>query len=103
MILVTPLVTSMGNLLHVMEKYMKEGYQRIKIKIAPKRDLQFIEALRREYPDMLLKVDANSAYTLDHLPVFKEMDKYNLSLIEQLLGYDDISTTQKHDKCFEKL
>jgi O-succinylbenzoate synthase len=69
---------------------MKEGYQRIKIKIAPKRDLQFIEALRREYPDMLLQVDANSAYTLDHLPVFKEMDKYNLSLIEQPLGYDDI-------------
>jgi len=78
------------DLLHVMEKYMKEGYQRIKIKIAPDRDLQFIAALRREYPDMLLQVDANSAYTLDHLPVFKEMDKYNLSLIEQPLGYDDI-------------
>ncbi len=78
------------DLLHVMEKYMKEGYQRIKIKIAPGRDLQFIEALRHEYPGMLLQVDANSAYTLDHLPVFKEMDKYNLSLIEQPLGYDDI-------------
>ena len=78
------------DLLHVMEKYMKEGYQRIKIKIAPGRDLQFIDALRREYPGMLLQVDANSAYTLDHLPVFKEMDKYNLSLIEQPLGYDDI-------------
>ena len=49
----------MGNLLHVMEKYMKEGYQRIKIKIAPKRDLQFIEALRREYPDMLLQHQNN--------------------------------------------
>jgi len=78
------------DLLHVMEKYMKEGYQRIKIKIAPGRDLQYIDALRREYPDMLLQVDANSAYTLDHLPVFKEMDKYKLSLIEQPLGYDDI-------------
>jgi O-succinylbenzoate synthase len=78
------------DLLHVMEKYMKEGYQRIKIKIAPGRDLQFIEALRREYPGMLLQVDANSAYTLDHLPVFKKMDQYNLSLIEQPLGYDDI-------------
>jgi O-succinylbenzoate synthase len=81
---------SVPDLLHVMEKYMKEGYQRIKIKIAPGRDLQFIEALRREYPDMLLQVDANSAYTLDHLPIFKEMDKFKLSLIEQPLGYDDI-------------
>ena len=78
------------DLLHVMEKHMKEGYQRIKIKIAPQRDLQFIEALRREYPEMLLQVDANSAYTLDHLPVFKKMDQYNLSLIEQPLSYDDI-------------
>lgn len=78
------------DLLHVMEKYMKEGYQRIKIKIAPDRDLQFIEALRIEYPEMLLQVDANSAYTLDHLPVFKKMDEYHLSLIEQPLGYDDI-------------
>jgi len=78
------------DLLHVMEKYMKEGYQRIKIKIAPDRDLQFIEALRTEYPEMLLQVDANSAYTLDHLPVFKKMDEYHLSLIEQPLGYDDI-------------
>ena len=51
-------------------------------------DLQFIDALRREYPDMLLQVDANSAYTLNHLPVFKKMDEYNLSLIEQPLGYD---------------
>jgi o-succinylbenzoate synthase len=78
------------DLLHVMEKYMKEGYQRIKIKIAPGRDLQYIDALRHEYPDMLLQVDANSAYTLDYLPVFKEMDTYKLSLIEQPLGYDDI-------------
>ncbi|MDY0103670.1 MAG: o-succinylbenzoate synthase [Lentimicrobium sp.] len=81
---------SVSGLLHVVEKYMKEGYQRIKIKIAPQRDLQFVEALRREYPDVLLQVDANSAYTLDHLPIFKEMDQYNLSLIEQPLGYDDI-------------
>jgi o-succinylbenzoate synthase len=78
------------DLLHVMEKYMKEGYQRIKIKIAPGRDLQFIDALRREYPDMLLQVDANSAYNLGQIDIFKKMDEYNLSLIEQPLGYDDI-------------
>lgn len=77
-------------LLHVVEKYMKEGYQRIKIKIAPERDLQFIEALRREYPEILLQVDANSAYHLGQIDTFKRMDQFNLSLIEQPLGYDDI-------------
>lgn len=81
---------SVSGLLHVVEKYLIEGYQRIKIKIAPSFDLQYVEALRREYPNAILQVDANSAYTLDHLPIFKEMDQYNLSLIEQPLGYDDI-------------
>ena len=83
------------DLLHVMEKYMKEGYQRIKIKIAPERDLQFIDALRREYPDMLLQVDANSAYTLSDVDLFRKMDEYGLSLIEQPLGYDDIYAHSK--------
>ena len=77
-------------LLHTVEKYMKEGYQRIKIKIAPGRDMQFVEALRKVFPDTLLQVDANSAYTLEHIDLFKRMDQYNLSLIEQPLGYDDI-------------
>jgi o-succinylbenzoate synthase len=70
--------------------YLDEGYKRIKIKISPGYDLQFIEALRNEFPGLLLQVDANSAYTLNDIALFKKMDKYNLSLIEQPLGYEDI-------------
>jgi len=81
---------SVPDLIKKTEGFLAEGYQRIKIKIAPGLDLQFIEALRREFPDTLLQVDANSAYTLDHLPLFKKMDWYKLSLIEQPLGYEDI-------------
>jgi o-succinylbenzoate synthase len=81
---------SVPGLIKKVEGYLAEGYQRIKIKIAPGLDLQFVEALHREFPNTLLQVDANSAYTLDHLPLFKEMDQYNLSLIEQPLGYEDI-------------
>jgi O-succinylbenzoate synthase len=37
-----------------------------------------------------LQVDANSAYTLVDVNLFKQMDEYKLLLIEQPLGYEDI-------------
>jgi O-succinylbenzoate synthase len=77
-------------LIEKVEGYLKEGYIRIKIKIAPGNDLQFVAALRREFPGLLLQVDANSAYTLNDIEIFKKMDEYDLLLIEQPLGYEDI-------------
>lgn len=82
--------SSPGQLLRSVEGYLREGYRRIKIKIAPGRDLIFVEAVRREFPDILFQVDANSAYTLEDLGTFKAMDHHRLLLIEQPLGYDDI-------------
>lgn len=70
--------------------YLQEGYKRIKIKIAPGSDLEFVAAVRKEYPDIPLQVDANSAYKLSDIDIFRAMDKHNLLLIEQPLGYDDI-------------
>ena len=82
--------SSVGELLKKVEGYLVEGYKRIKIKISPGYDLQFVEALRKEFPGLLLQVDANSAYTLKDINIFKQMDDYNLQLIEQPLGYEDI-------------
>ncbi len=77
-------------LLKKIEGYLAEGYKRIKIKIAPGNDIQFIKAVRKEFPNILFQVDANSAYELKHIDLFKQMDEYNLLLIEQPLGYEDI-------------
>ncbi len=85
-------------LLKKIEDYLAEGYKRIKIKIAPGRDLQFVKAVRKEFPDILFQVDANSAYSLDDAGLFKTMDDYNLLLIEQPLGYDDIYEHSKLQK-----
>ncbi|NTW23356.1 MAG: o-succinylbenzoate synthase [Lentimicrobium sp.] len=82
--------SSVPELIKKVEGYLAEGYKRIKIKISPGFDMQFIEALTKEFPGLLLQVDANSAYTLDDINLFKKMDEYNLSLIEQPLGYEDI-------------
>ena len=70
--------------------YLKDGYRRIKMKIKPGRDVQDAKAVRAAFPDILLQVDANSAYTLDDVKTIKAMDDLNLLLIEQPLSEDDI-------------
>jgi len=72
------------------EGYLRDGYRRIKLKIAPGRDVAFVAAVRHAFPDILLQVDANSAYTLDDIELLRALDDYNLLLIEQPLGHDDI-------------
>ncbi|MFC1619553.1 o-succinylbenzoate synthase [Candidatus Neomarinimicrobiota bacterium] len=81
---------STESMLEEVSTFLQKDYSRIKIKIAPGKDLKFIEAIRREYPKIALQVDANSAYTLADADIFKAMDNYHLLLIEQPLGYDDI-------------
>lgn len=82
--------SSMNKLIKSVEGYLEEGYKRIKIKIQPGNDIQPIKASRIEFPNILLQVDANSAYTLNDVKIFKTMDEFNLLLIEQPLGYEDI-------------
>lgn len=82
--------SSVAQLITRVEGYLEEGYMRIKIKISPGNDIRFVSALRNEFPDLMLQVDANSAYTLKDIGLFKKMDDYNLILIEQPLGYEDI-------------
>lgn len=72
------------------EKEVAAGYQRIKIKIKPGRDVEMIRALRKEYPNIVMSVDANSAYTLADTELLKRLDEFNLLMIEQPLSYDDI-------------
>jgi len=85
-------------LIKKVEGYLAEGYKRIKIKISPGNDIQYVKALRKEFPNILLQVDANSAYELKHVSLFKEMDEYKLLLIEQPLGYEDIYDHSKLQK-----
>jgi O-succinylbenzoate synthase len=66
------------------------GYQRIKIKIKPGWDLKIVERVRDEFPDIRLMGDANSAYKLSDVPLFQQLDRFNLMMLEQPLAYDDI-------------
>jgi O-succinylbenzoate synthase len=79
-----------GRLFDNIEQFLDEGYRRIKLKIAPGKDVDVIRQVRERYPDLPLMVDANSAYTLSDLPVFKALDTYSLMMVEQPLAHDDI-------------
>ncbi len=76
-------------LLEKIEREVSAGYQRIKIKIKPGWDIEIVERVRAEFPDIGLMVDANSAYTLADTPLFQKLDQYNLMMVEQPLAYDD--------------
>jgi O-succinylbenzoate synthase len=77
---------------------LRAGYQRIKLKIKPGKDLNFVHAVRKLHPNAILSVDANSAYTLADLEHLKRFDDFGLLMIEQPLWWDDISNHAKLQK-----
>ncbi|MBD0369889.1 MAG: o-succinylbenzoate synthase [Pyrinomonadaceae bacterium] len=81
---------SVEALLEKIERELSAGYQRIKIKIKPGWDLKILESVRERFPRIQLMADANSAYTLADVPLFRAMDEFDLMMIEQPLAHDDI-------------
>ncbi len=77
-------------LVEVVGGYLAQGYRRVKIKIKPGRDTGDALAVRQAFPDLLLQVDANSAYRLENATVLHPLDELNLLLIEQPLAEDDM-------------
>lgn len=92
---------SVEGLVEKIEREIAAGYQRIKIKIKPGCDIKLVEAVRVRFPDVPLMVDANSAYTPDDTPLFRELDKFNLMMIEQPLACDDIKRHAQLQKQIE--
>ncbi len=78
-----------GALLEKVTKELDAGYQRIKLKCKPGWDNQIFEAVRREWPEILLSCDANSAYRMRDIEHIAGWDQFGLLMIEQPLWFDD--------------
>ena len=78
------------SLLAKVEEELCSGYQRIKLKIKPGKDYDFVRAVRRSFPSILLSVDANSAYRLRDAQHLATFDDFDLLMMEQPLDWDDI-------------
>jgi O-succinylbenzoate synthase len=89
---------TVAKLLGRVDRYLNLGYQRIKLKIKPGWDLDVVARVRRAHPDILLSVDANSAYTLADQDHLKKLDYFNLLMIEQPLQNDDLVDHAKLQK-----
>ena len=76
--------------LDLIGKRVDEGYGRVKLKIAPGWDVDVARAVRERFPDISLMLDANSAYTLRDAELLRELDQFDLLMIEQPLAHDDI-------------
>lgn len=82
---------SVDILIEKVTREVEAGYQRIKLKIKPGQDIELVDAVRTRFGDILLSVDANSAYSYEkHLSVFEALDKYRLLMIEQPLQAGDL-------------
>jgi O-succinylbenzoate synthase len=84
------IMDSISRLVAAVDDYIAQGYVRIKLKIEPGWDIEPVRAIRERYPDTLLQVDANTAYTLRDARHLARLDAFDLLLIEQPLEEDDI-------------
>lgn len=92
---------SEAQLLERIQAFLEEGYQRIKLKIKPGWDVSICQMVRKRFPEISLQVDANGAYTLQEKGKLRELDAFNLVMIEQPFApYDlwDHSRLQKEIK-----
>ena len=81
---------SIGELLDQVAGYLDQGYRRVKLKVEPGWDVEPVRAVRERFGDILLQVDANTAYTLDDAKHLAELDPFDLLLIEQPLPEEDV-------------
>jgi len=85
------IMDSIPQLVEAVAGYLEAGYVRIKLKIEPGWDVEPVRAVRERFgPEILLQVDANTAYTLADARQLAKLDPFDLLLIEQPLAEDDI-------------
>ncbi|ANP55368.1 O-succinylbenzoate synthase [Streptomyces griseochromogenes] len=82
---------SVPELLDDVERYLAEGYVRIKLKIEPGWDLEPVRAVRERFgADLPLQVDANTAYGLGDAEHLRRLDEFGLLLIEEPLEENNL-------------
>ena len=103
------IMDSIPALLDAVGGYLAEGYVRIKLKIEPGWDIEPVRAVRERFGDeVLLQVDANTAYTLADGRHLARLDPFDLLLIEQpldeedVLGHADLARQIKTPVCLDE-
>ncbi len=102
------IMDSIPALLDAVEDYLGQGYQRIKLKIEPGWDIIPVQAVRERFGDVMLQVDANTAYTLADARHLAKLDPFDLLLIEQpfdeldIVGHADLARLISTPVCLDE-
>lgn len=80
----------LNDLLANVGRAVDEGFARVKLKYRPGWDLPMLQAVRQQFPDHPIHIDCNAGYRLTDLPMFRELDRFRLAMIEQPLQNDDL-------------
>lgn len=77
-------------LVEAVGRELAAGYRRVKVKVCPGKDEEYLDAVRAAYPDITLMADANAAYQPEDVERLAHWDRYGLVMIEQPLDHDDL-------------
>lgn len=81
---------TIDGVLAAVESSLRQGYARVKLKFQRDSGLETVRAVREAFPKAVVHIDCNSSLTLDDLPLLKQLDRFELAMIEQPLAYDDL-------------
>ena len=81
---------SVEALLAEIDVAVRAGFGRVKLKFRPGWDLDIVASVRQAFPETAFHIDCNSAYRLEDRAMFRQLDAYNLAMIEQPLAHDDL-------------
>lgn len=80
---------SIDDLLRSVGDAVDRKFPRIKLKFRPGWDTNVLTAVRKQHPKQVFHIDCNSGYRIEDLPLFREIDRFELAMIEQPLNHDD--------------
>lgn len=95
-----PVQKDIVTLLADVERALDAGFSRTKLKFRPDSGVDMVRSVRDAFPDAVIHIDCNCGFSLSDLPLFLELDRLGLAMIEQPLANDDLLD---HARLQEKL
>lgn len=62
---------------------VQRGYTRVKLKVTPETLLPCVSAVRSDYPELTIMLDANQSFDESELDVLCKLDEYDIACIEE--------------------
>lgn len=81
---------------------VRQGYRRVKLKVAPGKGLPAVRAVRRAFPNLLITLDANQSFSLHHMAELRAYDSLDIGWIEEPLNLPAAGVS-RHENALARL